>query len=116
GNWNEGLSSGQGLMAIALVIFARWSPMRCFYASLLFGGASAIGPAVQTVGITEGYYLFYAAPYVLTLGLMEKLTSAPPEVEVIDLAKSFDHVRALDAVSVKFRAGRLHALLGENGA
>src|SRR6185295_19007008 len=32
------------------------------------------------------------------------------------LAKSFDHVRALDAVSVKFRAGRLHALLGENGA
>ena len=56
-------------MAVALVIFARWSPMRCFYASLLFGGASAIGPALQTVGITEGYYLFYAAPYVLTLGL-----------------------------------------------
>ena len=27
---------------------------------------TAIGPAVQTVGITEGYYLFNAAPYVLT--------------------------------------------------
>ena len=26
GSWNEGLSSGQGLMAVALVIFARWSP------------------------------------------------------------------------------------------
>ena len=24
----------------------------------------------QTVGITEGYYLFYAAPYALTLALL----------------------------------------------
>ena len=29
GSWNQGLSSGQGLMAVALVIFARWSPLRC---------------------------------------------------------------------------------------
>src|SRR5204863_7090893 len=27
GAWNEGLSSGQGLMAVALVIFARWDPI-----------------------------------------------------------------------------------------
>ncbi len=26
GSWNQGLSSGQGLMAVALVIFARWDP------------------------------------------------------------------------------------------
>jgi general nucleoside transport system permease protein len=26
GSWNQGLSSGQGLMAVALVIFARWNP------------------------------------------------------------------------------------------
>ena len=31
GSWNEGLSSGQGLMAVALVIFARWNPMRCLW-------------------------------------------------------------------------------------
>jgi len=89
GNWNEGLSSGQGLMAVALVIFARWSPVRCFYASLLFGGASAIGPAVQTVGITEGYYLFYAAPYALTFALLiysssptQALAGAPNELSI----------------------------------
>ena len=27
GSWNEGLSSGQGITAVALVIFARWNPM-----------------------------------------------------------------------------------------
>jgi simple sugar transport system permease protein len=70
GGWSEGLSSGQGLMAVALVIFARWDPMRCLYASLLFGGAGALGPSLQSVGVTWGYYLFNAAPYVLTLVLM----------------------------------------------
>src|SRR5499427_1073403 len=78
GSWNEGLSSGQGLMAVALVIFSRWNPIQCLVASLLFGGASALGPALQSVGITSGYYLFNAAPYVLTLALMI-LTSAPQQ-------------------------------------
>jgi simple sugar transport system permease protein len=76
GSWNEGLSSGQGITAVALVIFARWDPMLCFYASLLFGGASALGPALQSVGITSGYYLFNAAPYVMTLAIMLATSSA----------------------------------------
>ncbi len=37
-------------MAVALVIFARWNPMLCLWASLLFGGAGALGPALQSVG------------------------------------------------------------------
>jgi len=89
GSWSEGLSSGQGLMAVALVIFARWNPMHCFYAALLFGGAGAIGPALQSVGITSGYYLFNAAPYVVTLGIMiatcsprRTLAGAPGELSI----------------------------------
>jgi simple sugar transport system permease protein len=70
GAWNQGLSSGQGLMAVALVIFARWSPIRCVMAALLFGAAGAIGPALQSIGITQGYYFFNAAPYILTLFIM----------------------------------------------
>ena len=89
GSWSEGLSSGQGLMAVALVIFARWDPLHCFYASLLFGGAGALGPALQSVGITSGYYLFSAAPYVVTLGIMiatcsprRSLAGAPGELSI----------------------------------
>lgn len=76
GSWNQGLSSGQGLMAVALVIFARWSPTRCVLAALLFGGAGAIGPALQSVGVTQGYYFFNAAPYILTLAIMIATSSA----------------------------------------
>lgn len=70
GSWNEGISSGQGLIAVALVIFARWSPWRCVAASLLFGGAGAVGPALQSIGISAGYHLFSAVPYVLTLTML----------------------------------------------
>jgi general nucleoside transport system permease protein len=90
GSWSEGLSSGQGLIAVALVIFARWNPMSCLYASLLFGGAGALGPALQSVGISSGYYLFNAAPYVLTLGIMiatgstrRTLAGAPGELSIV---------------------------------
>jgi simple sugar transport system permease protein len=76
GSWTERISSGQGLMAVALVIFARWNPLGCFAAALLFGGAGALGPALQSVGVTQGYYLFYAAPYILTLLIMIA-TSSP---------------------------------------
>lgn len=76
GSWNEGISSGQGLIAVALVIFARWSPLRCITAALLFGGAGAVGPALQSVGIGWGYHLFNVVPYALTL-LILVLTCRP---------------------------------------
>jgi len=89
GTWNEGLSSGQGLMAVTLVIFARWNPMACFYVSLLFGGATALGPALQSMGITANYYLYGAAPYALTLALLiwssstkHALVGAPSELTI----------------------------------
>jgi simple sugar transport system permease protein len=87
GSWNEGLNSGQGLMAVALVIFARWNPIYCVFAALLFGGAKALGPALQSVGISNGHYLFDAAPYVVTLLIMiatcsstRNLAGAPDEL------------------------------------
>ena len=76
-------------MAIALVIFARWNPLACFWVSLLFGAATALGPALQSVGVTANYYLYGAAPYALTLGLLvwsssprQALVGAPSELTI----------------------------------
>ena len=89
GSWNEGLSSGQGLIAVALVIFARWHPLRCLGAALLFGGAGALGPALQSIGVSGYYYLFNAVPYALTLLILiatcsprRSLQGAPMELTV----------------------------------
>lgn len=89
GSWNEGLSSGQGLIAVALVIYARWQPIRCLAAAMIFGGAGALGPALQSVGISGYYYLFNAVPYALTLLILiwtcsptRSLKGAPLELGV----------------------------------
>jgi simple sugar transport system permease protein len=76
GLWSERISSGQGLMAVALVIFARWQPIHCLWAALLFGGAQAIGPSLQAVGISSYRYLFNAAPYIMTL-IITIITCSP---------------------------------------
>ncbi len=57
-------------MAVALVVFARWSPVGCLGAAMLFGAAGALGPSLQTVGVTSYYYLFYAAPFILTMVIL----------------------------------------------
>jgi simple sugar transport system permease protein len=89
GSWSEGLSSGQGLMAVALVIFARWNPLACLGAAMLFGAAGALGPALQSIGVSRGYHFFNAAPYLLTLLIMilasspkRALRGAPGELSI----------------------------------
>lgn len=51
--------------------------------------AAALGPALQSVGVTSGYHLFNAAPYILTLAIMiitcspkRTLTGAPAELSI----------------------------------
>jgi simple sugar transport system permease protein len=70
GIWNEGLSSGQGLIAVALVIFARWNPVRCLYASLIYGAAGSLGSALQSAGVQVSPHLLGTTPAVLTLIIM----------------------------------------------
>jgi general nucleoside transport system permease protein len=50
---------------------------------------SLLGPALQSVGVTSGYHLFNAAPYILTLVIMiitcspkRTLTGAPAELSI----------------------------------
>ncbi|HKP61675.1 MAG TPA: ABC transporter permease [Polyangiales bacterium] len=89
GVWNEGLSSGQGLIAVALVIFARWNPIYCLYASLIYGAAGSLGPALQAIGVEVSAHLLGALPAALTLAIMiatssaeRKLAGAPAELGV----------------------------------
>jgi simple sugar transport system permease protein len=91
GSWSEQISSGQGLMAVALVIFAKWDPVRCLWASLLFGGVGSLGVALQGQNLSSASYayLWNAAPYILTLGIMiltssraRALAGAPAELSL----------------------------------
>jgi simple sugar transport system permease protein len=66
-NWVENMTQGRGLVAVALVIFAAWSPLRAVLGSYLFGGAIALQLALQARGIPISPFFLSMVPYLLTL-------------------------------------------------
>ncbi len=63
----EGMSAGRGFIALAIVIFGRWSALGVLGAALLFGMATALQFHVQALGLQIPYQFLLALPYVLTL-------------------------------------------------
>jgi general nucleoside transport system permease protein len=45
--WQEGITSGMGWIAVALVVFATWNPVRLIAGALLFGLMRSIGFVIQ---------------------------------------------------------------------
>jgi simple sugar transport system permease protein len=76
--WVDGLTSGAGWIAIALVIFAFWRPGLCLIGAYFFGAFSGIPFTFQARGILSGIppELFQALPYVMTIVVLVAVSSA----------------------------------------
>lgn len=68
--WVEGMVAGRGWIAIALVVFAQWSPARAILGALVFGAADALIPRLQAIGVDIPVYILGMTPYVLTIALL----------------------------------------------
>lgn len=70
----EGIVSGRGFMALAVIVFGRWTPFGIFGAALLFGFLFALQLALQSLpGLGIPYQLFQALPYLLTIVAMARV-------------------------------------------
>lgn len=76
--WQDGLTSGRGFIAIAIVILALWSPLRAILGSLLFSAAVAIGIQLQAQGSPVSPFLLDMLPYVVTIGVVLLWARAKP--------------------------------------
>ncbi len=65
--WFENMTAGRGFIAVALVIFAAWHPLRCMAGAYLFGAALALSPALQARGIGINQFALDAVPYLVTV-------------------------------------------------
>jgi len=63
----EGMSAGRGFIALAIVVFGRWSPWGIVGAALVFGLATALQFHVQALGLPIPYQFPLMLPYLLTL-------------------------------------------------
>ena len=76
--WKESMSGGQGWVAIAMVIFATWNPLRAVIGAFLFGFLTALQFYFQAVGIELiPAYILKMLPYVLTILVMVLVNAGP---------------------------------------
>ncbi|URN95927.1 MAG: ABC transporter permease [Candidatus Pristimantibacillus lignocellulolyticus] len=66
-SWVENMVAGRGVVAVALVIFASWKPLKAMIGAYLFGAAQALQLTVQQQGLAISPYFLFMVPYVLTL-------------------------------------------------
>jgi simple sugar transport system permease protein len=66
-NWAEFMTAGRGFIALALVIFAKWNPLRAIAGALLFSGAVAFQLLMQSSGVQISPFILDTIPYILTL-------------------------------------------------
>ncbi|MEA1960267.1 MAG: ABC transporter permease [Bacillota bacterium] len=72
--WQENMTAGRGWIAVALVIFALWNPLRGVFGSYLFGGVEALTFRMQTVGIHISSFFLSMLPYLLTIFVLVLVT------------------------------------------
>src|SRR5512135_1120279 len=65
--WTEYMTGGRGFIAVALVIFSKWHPLRAIVGALLFSGAVAFQLLLQSSGVQISPFLLDTIPYILTL-------------------------------------------------
>jgi general nucleoside transport system permease protein len=67
GNWTNNMTSGYGFVAVSVVLFASWRPVRVMLGAYLFGLALAAASVLQAHNVAINQYLLAALPYLVTL-------------------------------------------------
>jgi ABC-type uncharacterized transport system permease subunit len=65
--WAEGLIAGRGWIAVALVVFGSWLPLRIALGAYVFGAISLLQLSLQSIGIQVPSQLLSASPYLITI-------------------------------------------------
>lgn len=82
-SFDVNMTNGRGYIALAAMIFGKWTPVGAFLASLLFGFATALQISLQGQGVSSN--LLEMLPYALTILALAGLVgrSTPPAADGI---------------------------------
>ena len=83
GTFSKNMSSGLGYIALAAMIFGRWTPLGATAAALLFGFANSLQSTLSTINVPIPSNILLMAPYAATIvavaGLVGKVR--PPAAD-----------------------------------
>ncbi len=66
----EGMTAGRGWIALALVVFASWRPLRVIVGAYLFGSVSIVQLHGQALGVSVASQWLSMLPYLVTIGVL----------------------------------------------
>jgi ABC-type uncharacterized transport system permease subunit len=90
--WVEGMSSGRGWIALALVVFATWKPLRVLLGAYLFGGVTVMQLHAQGIGFDVPSEILSMLPYLATIVVLVIICRDPKTIllnQPASLGKSF---------------------------
>jgi simple sugar transport system permease protein len=73
--WTEGMTSGAGWIALALVVFGAWRPWRVLLGAYLFGGITVLQLNLQAAGVRVPVELLSISPYLITILVLVIMSS-----------------------------------------
>jgi len=73
--WTEGMTAGRGWIALALVIFATWDPLRALFGALLFGCLDVLAFRAQIIGVDVQPTILGMIPYAATFAVLLAITA-----------------------------------------
>ncbi len=68
--WVERMTAGRGWIALALVVFAAWRPLRILGGALLFGGITILQLHAQGFGLKIDAQVLSMLPYLATIAVL----------------------------------------------
>lgn len=78
--WVEGMTSGRGWIALALVVFATWKPLRVLFGAYLFGGVTILQFYGQGIGLHVPSQWLSMLPYLVTIGVLVLISRNPKTI------------------------------------
>jgi general nucleoside transport system permease protein len=90
--WVEGMSSGRGWIALALVVFATWKPLRVLLGAYLFGGVTVMQLHAQGFGLDVPSEILSMLPYLATIVVLVLICRDPKTIllnQPASLGRSF---------------------------
>ncbi len=81
GRFNDEMTGGRGFIALAALIFGKWTPAGAFGGALLFGFAEALGTRLQLLDVAVPSQFLQMVPYVATIVVLAGLIgrAVPPK-------------------------------------
>lgn len=93
--WTEGMVAGRGWIALALVVFATWRPLRVLLGAYLFGGVMMLQFYLQSQSIAISSEFLAMTPYLATIAVLALISRNATWIRInmpASLGKAFNPV------------------------